>query len=526
MSFRQPSNGAPNSSSTTVGGRTPGISTWRLGGSSRSAPTSSRSPSLRSPGSSVIPFRGSSSVSREWRRPSLEPGRITGRYSSPGIGRTTSPVDRAFSGNAAKSRYDTGLGRSAGRTGSGGFDSSIGRGTGRGDAAFGRSNLPTSEATLGRYAEDRPRGGLRPAGDGFNSSGKRLGTGNDERVLDGTGRGMPGLDLAPTLAPSVSLRPGTGTSTGSGYWYDGGGYRSGGWGYDRYCGSPCSSWYWCRYPYYSYCYRPWWSWSSWWWDSCSSWYWCDWWPRSCYSYGYWGGYGYYWPYVGSSVTVYVTGGSDVVQAVEDGGAYAEPVDEGPTKADSYAASSPEALARHYSSLGDLYLRTRRYTRAVDSYERAVRLVETDGSLRLVLADALFQVGRIDEAAYQVRKGFGLDPSLRQVRIDKREFYDWPEDFDEALKKLERQVADNPYDTNARLVLAYNYRMTLRMDEARRELAVLADQLPGDGTVALLLRGITELSEAAGAGAPKAPAPEGAPGAPAGKGAETGGQSGR
>ena len=161
-------------------------------------------------------------------------------------------------------------------------------------------------------------------------------------------------------------------------------------------------------------------------------------------------------------------------------------------AERYRASSPAALAGYYSDLGDLYMKTRRYARAVDAYQRASKLVEADGSLRFVLADALFQVGRIDEAAFNIRQGLRLNPELATARVDKREFYDWPVDFEKELDSLKKRVSEHPFESNARLVLAYSYRFSGRLDAANKEFTTLLEQMPGDAAVTALRDGLAEI----------------------------------
>jgi len=203
-----------------------------------------------------------------------------------------------------------------------------------------------------------------------------------------------------------------------------------------------------------------------------------------YCYLSWGYGGYYVPSVSYTTNNYYYG--------DEGGAVSVARDTAPPSSTSaYRASTPEALAAHYVELGDLYMKTRRYERAVESYTRAVRLVDDDGSLRFVLADALFQVGRYDEAAFQIRQGIYLDPELAKAIVDKLSFYDWPGDFEKQMTKLRKRVADNPFDSQARLVLAYNERFTNHFDVAKKELTTLSEQMPGDPTVEALLAAIDD-----------------------------------
>ncbi len=360
---------------------------------------------------------------------------------------------------------------------------------------------------LGRYAIDRSARGRSKGGRlGSSSGSKRSGSSATGGLLGSTKSGRsitrsPSRRLKPS-GPVVKTRPGR--RPGSGYGYGsrrGSGGASNGWGnsYDRgYYGGRRYWDYLYGYHYPWYYHRP-------------------------YHYGYWGAYwGYYswpryvysWPYWGasypvySSSTIYVYADSGVDDGYTDAGYYdpisepipvaggsgsdIRPVDKKPAPDDAERGGEDLTLARHYSSLGDLYMRTRRYTRAWDSYQRAVKLAPMDGSLRFVLADALFQLGKTDECAYQIRKGLVLDPELASVEVDKRTFFDWPEDFDAELVKLEKKVAAEPFQANLRLVLAYNYHMTKRYADASRELTTLSEQLPGDETIQLMLKGLEGL----------------------------------
>jgi tetratricopeptide (TPR) repeat protein len=150
-------------------------------------------------------------------------------------------------------------------------------------------------------------------------------------------------------------------------------------------------------------------------------------------------------------------------------------------------STPEALAQRFVELGDLYFKTRRYALASDAYEKAVDLVEKDGSLRFVFADALFATGDYDRAAIEIRQGLVLHPSLAESGIDKHGFYGFPKDFDDHIAALRTYLKRRPFDSNARLVLLYNLRFGGGTEAQVLEVAkVLATHLPGDPTVEALL----------------------------------------
>ncbi|GEM_PF-3269362 len=172
-----------------------------------------------------------------------------------------------------------------------------------------------------------------------------------------------------------------------------------------------------------------------------------------------------------------------------------PSSDTPNSRDLYEDSSPRGLARRYVELGDLYFRTLRYSRAAAAYASAVKLLPEDGSLRLVLGDAWFAVGKYDEAAFAIRQAFFLDESLGKALVDKRNFYGRSEDFDKHLAALRKRVAANRYDTNAALVLLYNLRFSHRFDEAAKLADSLEELLPGDRAFEILRDSIPEVRKA-------------------------------
>lgn len=103
-----------------------------------------------------------------------------------------------------------------------------------------------------------------------------------------------------------------------------------------------------------------------------------------------------------------------------------------------------------------------------------------------LADALFAAGDYNYAAYAVRKGIVLDPSLAENPLDKRAFYVEPARFLEQMARLEEHLARHPRDGDAWLVLAYNRLFSGDPAGARELFEKVADLVPGDRASALFL----------------------------------------
>ncbi len=288
-------------------------------------------------------------------------------------------------------------------------------------------------------------------------------------------------------------------------------YHYGPYGWNYYHGAYCYSNYYSPYYYRSYGYFPFYgglgygyagiyysTWRHWWTSSWFPYYGALWYP-SWYATS---SYLCYDPDYIASRRYVERGGYRILDdpGTDDGAAADEPVDEAESK-----GSTPESLARYYVELGDLYFRTRRYLRAAEAYSRAIRLVPDDGSLRFVQADAWFATGDYDKAAYAIRQGLRLDPALAEADVDKREYYGNKADFTKQLDALRRHLKDRQFDSQARLVLAYNLRFSKALAETANELNKLAEQLPGDSSVSLLRNGLKALEAAKTPTSKKAPA---------------------
>ena len=142
-------------------------------------------------------------------------------------------------------------------------------------------------------------------------------------------------------------------------------------------------------------------------------------------------------------------------------------------------SSPESLARYYVELGDLYMRTRRYRRAVDAYERAARLLPDDASLQMLIAGARFAIADFDRSAYALRKAYDLDAEIFGADVDLRDAYGSRLDYDKHLRILKSRVGERPYDAQSRSVLAWLLLSSSDFAEAIAQADRLLAQIPGD-----------------------------------------------
>jgi len=143
---------------------------------------------------------------------------------------------------------------------------------------------------------------------------------------------------------------------------------------------------------------------------------------------------------------WIDGGNyETTQWIEDGSEY------GPVTAVD--------LAELFLRLGDLHFKEGDYAAAARYFERAIEALPDHPAPRFALADALFALGDWGYAAFQIRRGVELDPSWLDLRIDRRDFYGDPADFDRHMAALLAFLADHPYDAAAWLVLGYNQYFT-------------------------------------------------------------------
>ena len=221
--------------------------------------------------------------------------------------------------------------------------------------------------------------------------------------------------------------------------------------------------------------------------------WCGWWTNDWTSYRGW----WFDPlYCAPSISVYRSSNYFVVDdAFGFDGSFAFDDRSVSRPAAEEDRSTPEGLARYYVELGDLYMRTRRYRRAVDSYERAARLLPDDASLQMLVAGARFAIAGFDRAAFALRKAHNLDPEIFAADVDLRDAYGSRLDYDRHLRVLKTRVGERPYDAQARSVLSWLLLSSADLGEASTQADRLLTQIPGD-RLASALRDEAKRREAA------------------------------
>jgi len=139
-----------------------------------------------------------------------------------------------------------------------------------------------------------------------------------------------------------------------------------------------------------------------------------------------------------------------------------------------AMSNPTPLA--HSTQSSMLLINRRYEEAIAEAEKAIQLNQNHAGGYLALADALSYVGRSHEAIEAARKGMRLDPNFvaPYLLVIGRAQFDMGL-YQEAVESLERAVAVNPHERNARIVLLAAQGYLGESEQAARVLAALNDE---------------------------------------------------
>ena len=127
-------------------------------------------------------------------------------------------------------------------------------------------------------------------------------------------------------------------------------------------------------------------------------------------------------------------------------------------------------------LGGLLFKKADYQMAARLFKTAIDKKKDSPVVHIAYGDSLFALGRFGEAAEAIVKGLEIYPKYAESRINRRDFYGNPSEFDSQLQNLETYVSRNPTDNNARFLLGYNYFFIQDYDRADEQLqAVLANR---------------------------------------------------
>lgn len=195
-----------------------------------------------------------------------------------------------------------------------------------------------------------------------------------------------------------------------------------------------------------------------------------------YSYGY--GYGYDPYYYGYDP--YFTYGYDGVR--EPG--YVTSRSYYPDTADNVVRSSrrdSQADTTAFERRGEDAFRAGNYRAAVREWRHALVDDPRNGTLMMMLAQALFATGEYDEAAGAVQRAMSILPEDRwgTVIANYRDLYGNTQDYVNQLKGLEQAVRNDPKDPALRFLVAFQYGNLGYPRDAVRELDQATKLAPDD-----------------------------------------------
>jgi tetratricopeptide (TPR) repeat protein len=255
-----------------------------------------------------------------------------------------------------------------------------------------------------------------------------------------------------------------------------------------------------------------------------------------YDYG-WSGYGYGWGWPSYIYDPYCAYDGSATYIIDSPGYAALPSIASDAPIDSSASivtdataanAAPQAIAPRsaesnyvppgldpaetsqadFARQGELAFENGDYNRAVREWRHALLDEPQNGTLVLMTAQALFQLGQYNESAGAVQAGFQLVPreNWGVVVANYQELYGDTQDYVDQLKALEKAIKEKPKEAGLRLLVGYHYLYLGYPSEAIRELKVGEELAKTDQAMKELLKAAEEVLEKKQASAPKAPLP--------------------
>lgn len=130
------------------------------------------------------------------------------------------------------------------------------------------------------------------------------------------------------------------------------------------------------------------------------------------------------------------------------------------------AEEPQKLD-HYKALADLYIQKKDFDKAIEVFDRAIKLAPAD----VDLPDMQYKtvIKRFDKQIEEAEKAAAEDPTNEGLRAKVQRLKEEKEDY--GIGDLRKRVAQYPTNLNLRLELGYALMSRGRLDDAIRELQV-------------------------------------------------------
>jgi Tetratricopeptide repeat len=215
------------------------------------------------------------------------------------------------------------------------------------------------------------------------------------------------------------------------------------------------------------------------------------WPND-YGYGWGGGYGYGGYLYNPACCVYESTSTSVLEApayaalpgssasiASNGTAIDVPAPRitprspEPTYAPSTLDPAAEPGAQDFARQGEFAFKDGDYKKASRAWRHALLDDPQNGTLIMMMAQAMFQSGEYNEAAGAVQAGLQMMPRDKWDVVvgNYKELYGNTQDYVDQLKALERTIKDKPKEPGLRLLVGYHYLFLGYPSEALRELRV-------------------------------------------------------
>lgn len=197
------------------------------------------------------------------------------------------------------------------------------------------------------------------------------------------------------------------------------------------------------------------------------------------------GYGYSWPYYtytpAAAYPVYV---ESPVSVVATDAVVAAPV-ELPTEE---AVEPTEIATDDFAAAGEDAFKARNYSSAIRAWRHALLDDPENGTLVLMLSQALFAEGKYDEAAGAAQQGLAMLPQEHWgvVVTNYKQLYGANSDYASQLRSLEKARTEDPKSPALRFLLGYHYGFLNYPGNAVVELKQATELAPQDNLAQQLL----------------------------------------
>ncbi|MCK4403762.1 MAG: tetratricopeptide repeat protein [candidate division Zixibacteria bacterium] len=141
--------------------------------------------------------------------------------------------------------------------------------------------------------------------------------------------------------------------------------------------------------------------------------------------------------------------------------------------------------RYFAALGSAYRRLKEYDKAIKAYDRSIQMASDLPGLASVhrnLGNALAQVGRYEEAIFQLKKAISLKPGKADYYYNLGNILGKAGRYEEAVPYFEMALRLDPGNTDALKMVGITYTLIGKKEEAKRYLERYLKLVPKDAPI--------------------------------------------